>query len=117
MADEKPSQPSHDVVLPLGPTDDGGGVKVLRARGESVEAGEVRPIEEGKPIHTEVVKLSPRKDAPWLCDVEVTYAPNRTSNTDSPSDSKGHKGPARVASNAYRARWDDVFGTKKPLTN
>jgi len=112
MAEEKPS---HDVVLPLGPTEDGSGLKVLRARGESVEAGEVRPIEQGKPIHTEVVKLSPREDAPWLCDVEVTYSPKK--NGTPPAQAKAHKGPAQVATNTYRTRWEEVFGAKKPLAN
>lgn len=102
----------RDVVLPLGPTEDGGGVKVLRARDERVEVGEVRPLEEGKPIHHEVVKLAPRKDAPWLCDVEVTFAPKSP-----PGSSSEHKGPAQVATPAYRDHWDKVFGPKSKAPN
>jgi hypothetical protein len=47
------SSPS-DVVLIHGRTDDQKGLKVLRARPEGVELGEVRPLEHGKPLAGDV---------------------------------------------------------------
>jgi hypothetical protein len=79
---------------------------VLRAREDRIEAGEVRPVKQGAPLHsgTEIVKLSPRADAPQVCDVEVTYAP--------PVTGKRGKGPAQVASSSYREGWDEIFGKR-----
>lgn len=101
-----PEKPPSDVVLLGPPTADGGGVHVLRARDDRVEAGEMRPLKDGVPIaHTaEVVKLSPRADAPNVCDVEVTLPAAAQA-----APPRG-KGPARVASQRYREGWDGVFG-------
>lgn len=90
-----------DVVLLGPPTADGAGVHVLRARKERVELGELRALEEGRPIAGEVVSLAPRKDNPRVCDVKESYVPNAA-----------HKGPARVATDAYRDGWDEVFGNR-----
>ena len=87
-----------DVVLLGPPTADGAGVHVLRAREERVEIGELRALEEGRPIAGEVVALAPRKDNPRVCDVTESYAPSRP-----------HKGPAMVATAAYREGWDEIF--------
>lgn len=104
---DAPEKPKADVVLLGPPTADGEGVRVLRAREDRIEAGEMRPIKDGAPIHGEIVKLSPREGAPHVCDVEVTYAaPKRAS---APSDGRG-KGPAQVATHGYRAGWDEIFG-------
>ena len=103
MQDEAP-KPSPDVVLLGGPTEDGGGMRVLRARQDRLEAGEIRPLKEGAPVRGEIVSLKPRENAPQICDVEVAYAPP-------PS---GHKGPAQVATKTYREGWDEVFGAKAP---
>lgn len=92
--------PAEDVVLLHGPTDDGQGVRVLRAREGRIEAGVVRPLEEGKPIaQGEVVKLTPRPGAPAVCDVEVQYAP--------PAPPRGK--PVQVATKAYRDAWERIF--------
>jgi hypothetical protein len=91
-----------DVVLLGPPTADGAGVHVLRAREEKVETGELRALQEGRPITGEVVTLSPRKDNPRVCDVTDSYRAPALA-----------KGPANVATDAYRAGWDEVFG-KKP---
>jgi len=92
MADEQ------DVVVVAGPTPDDKGARVVRFKGDTVSFGEVRALEEGKPIAGEVVKLSPRDGAPQVCDVEVVHA------------AAAHKGPARVSSRSYRANWEHVFG-------
>jgi len=102
------ASPKRDVVLVGGPTADGGGVHVLRARDERIELGELRAVEEGRPIHGELVTLAPRKDSPRLYDVkESVTIPSNSSSAIAP-----RKGPARVATDAYRKGWDDVFGAK-----
>lgn len=106
--DDAAKSPPRDVVLLGPPTADGEGVHVLRAREDRVEAGEVRPLKEGASIHGEVVKLTPRKDAPQVCDVDVTYAPPARS-----SASTRGKGPAQVATSSYRNGWDEIFGATK----
>jgi hypothetical protein len=92
-----------DVVLLGPPTADGAGVHVLRARQgeEKVETGELRALQEGRPITGEVVTLTPRKDNPRICDVTDSYRPPALT-----------KGPANVATDAYREGWDEVFGKK-----
>lgn len=84
-----------DVVVLGPPTKDGEGVHVLRATEEKVEAGELRALKEGKPIHGEVLSLEPRKDNPRVCDVRSSYRP---------------KGPAKVNSQSYRDNWEETFG-------
>ena len=90
---------SQDVVLIHGLSDDKKGLRVLRARNDQVEAGEVRPLVEGQPITSDVVRLKPRAGMPLLCDVETEVAvagPERTL-------AKGERvrsGPAQVASRA-----------------
>jgi hypothetical protein len=101
--------PAEDVVLIGPPTADGAGVHVLRAREERIEAGELRGIQEGKPITGEIVTLQPREDNPRVCDVKQSYAPPTTASLP-----LGHKGPANVASEAYREGWDEIFGAKPP---
>jgi hypothetical protein len=100
---------SEDVVVIHGVTDDGRGYKVLRARDGEVEAGAVKPLEQGKPIHGEVVRLKPREKCPLVCDVEVDVPKPEASDS-----ARETKGPARVASEAYRRNWDVIWsGAKK----
>jgi len=97
---------SPDIALVTGPTEDGEGVRVVRFRDDAVSAGEVRPMEEGKPLAegAELVRLKPRAgtEVPAF-DVERIYkreaAPARTT-----------KGPAKVATPAYRSNWETIFG-------
>lgn len=104
--DEKSSPPSKTDVVVLGPpTADGAGVHVLRAREERIEAGELRNLEEGRPITGEVLTLAPRKDSPRVFDVRESYSPN------APGAQKA-KGPAQVATQAYRDNWDEVFARR-----
>ncbi len=93
--------PRRDVVL-LGPkTSDGEGVHVLRARENRLETGELRNLVDGRPITGEIVKLSPREDNPRVCDVVERFEATPQPRT---------KGPAQVATRAYRDNWDEVFG-------
>src|SRR5258708_22247531 len=92
-----------------GPTEDGAGSKVLRARPGRIESGEVRPMAEGKPLHPggEVVRLERRADAKGVFDVHVDYKVPAASDTAAPP---GLTGPAQVATPAHRDAWDRTFG-------
>jgi hypothetical protein len=116
------AKPSTDVALIVGATPDGKGAQILRARQGKVELGALHPLREGAPIHGEVVQLKPRSEAPNVCDVEVLVpspsAPTSSDVAAAPSGA-GHKGPARVASDAYRQNWDAIWsrGEKRELLN
>jgi hypothetical protein len=97
-----------DVVLIGPPTADGNGVHVLRAREERLETGELRNLEEGRPITGEVVTLAPRKDNPRVCDVKESYLPPNAMMAPSPKT----KGPAQVATKEYRENWEEVFSRR-----
>lgn len=101
---EAPRRPpaGTDVVLLTGPTEDGEGIRVVRAREERIEAGEVRPLKEGKALAAgEIVKLAPRAGTPQVCDVEVL--------TKIGPEVRGN-GPPQVATSAYRESWERIFG-------
>lgn len=102
-----PEKPKADVVLLGPPTADGEGLRVLRAREDRIESGEVRPVKDGAPIHGEIVKLTPREGAPQVCDVEVTYSAKKAPTA---TLTPRGKGPAQVANRGYRDGWDEIFG-------
>ena len=108
-----------DVVLPFAPTEDGKGVRVLRAREDRVEAGELRPVADGQPLHGELVRLTPREDSPALCDVEVLHDPKAPARAvDGPREAAQLPGkrtrPAQVATDTYRDHWTQIFGERSP---
>ena len=105
---EDAGKPPSDVVLIGPPTPDGAGVHVLRAREQRLEAGELRNLEPGRPITGEILTLSPRKDNPKVCDVTDSYIPPKTLAVPLT------KGPAQVATKAYRDHWEDVFADRPP---
>lgn len=112
-SDERSTSDSRDVAIVCGVSDDGQGVDIIRKRGERIEAGTVRRLEQGKPIHGEVVRLRPREHQPMVCDVEVEV-PARTAAPPTTS------GPAQVATEEYRRNWDAIYGRNKkpsPLLN
>lgn len=107
MTDSSEREPrtKEDVVVVHSMTEDGRGWNVLRRREGRLEAGAMRPVVEGQPLHGEVVKLVPREGVPEgapVFDVEVLYAGE-------PSKS----GPAQVATRAYRANWDTIFAAPR----
>lgn len=106
-----PDKRDLDVAIVCGVSDDGQGVDIIRKRGERLEAGTVRRLEQGKPIHGEVVRLRPRDQFPMICDVEVEVAA-----PDQPTASAATTGrPAQVATETYRKNWDAIYGrSKKP---
>lgn len=96
------SQPDgSDVVLVYGQSEDGRSYGVVRQRNGEIEAGLMRPLDEGKPIHGEVVRLTPRGEAPFLFDVEVQHETRV---------SKGR--PAKVATEQYRKGWESIWAKK-----
>lgn len=96
-------KPDQDVVIMHSPTEDGQGVRAIRARPNRVELAELRPLKEGQPINSaEVVKLKQRAETP-LFDVETVFKPE-------PAPSSG---PAMANSAEYRKNWDAIFGRKR----
>jgi hypothetical protein len=98
----------EDVVFVHGKAESGEGVRVIRKRADVIEIGEMRPVQEGKPLQGEVVKLSPRQDHEQLFDVEVLV-----SKEEALGGALGHSGPAQVATAAYRSNWDAIFGARE----
>jgi hypothetical protein len=99
-----PEPAAEDILLPHARTEDGAGFHVLRKRGETLEAGVVRAMREGQPLHGELVKLAPREGTP-LFDVEVLH--DARSATTRPQ-SLGR--PPRVSSAKFRSGWDRIWG-------
>lgn len=108
--DPNKGEESFDIALLGGKTEDGGGHNIVRLRPEGASIGEIRPLQEGKPIHGEVVQLAPHQNAPWVCDVKVAVPPPQPSQQDAPSE---RHGPAQVASPRYRDSWERIFGSPK----
>lgn len=106
MTTEPPRAPL-DVVVPHARTEDGDGVKVVRLREReekvAVEVGEVRALADGRPIApgTEVVRLAQRGEEPAY-DVEVLLEAK-------PPAQIARKGPAQIATDAYRRNWSAIF--------
>lgn len=116
-----PSVP--DVALVHGVTPDGEGLQIVRARGDRLELGAVRPLREGAPITGEVVTLRPRANFPALCDVETHFKPAEpASDRREPAQPAVARrtGPAQVATDEYRRNWDAIWNrsdAKPKLTN
>jgi hypothetical protein len=108
----RPRKPK-DVALIVGPTADQEGVHVLRRRDEDapVELGTVRPMKEGEPIDGEVVKLRPRKDAPFVYDVKTVLGGRKAGHGERRLTSDG---PPQVATDDYRRGWDKIWGKARP---
>jgi hypothetical protein len=114
-----PVAASADVALISGVSADGS-VQVIRKRGDQLEAGALKPLREGAPIHGEVVSLRPRESFPLLCDVDVLYQPPRPVTQAKPTVDvapKRRKGPAQVATDSYRDNWDSIWSGKKNALN
>jgi hypothetical protein len=115
MATDPEKAGEHFDIALLGGTTEDGGQRVVRLRPEGASLGELRPLQEGRPIHGEVLQLKPRQDAPWVCDVDVTVpapAPREASSPPALPAPSRH-GPAQVATPTYRDNWDRIFTSKK----
>jgi hypothetical protein len=98
----------RDVALIHGVTEEGD-LRVVRQREDRLEFGAVRPLREGVPITGEVVRLTPRKEFPLLCDVKTEFKPAEPTRDVAEPSAVQHKGPARVASKSYRNNWDLIW--------
>jgi hypothetical protein len=107
MSEGEAPPPKQDIVFVHSPTESGDGLRIVRKRDDGIELGELRPVQEGKPIHGELVKLSPRKEHDRLFDVEV-LVPRPAAQ-----GAKAHAGPAMVANEAYRDNWESIFGPRE----
>ncbi len=108
MPSDPAPPPKQDVVFVHSPADAGEGYRVIRKRDETIEVGEIRAVQEGRPIHGELVKLTQRKESERLFDVEVLASRQETKQP----AALAHAGPAQVASDAYRANWEAIFGRR-----
>lgn len=104
----------RDVALIHGVTEDGD-LRVVRQREDRLEFGAVRPLREGVPITGEVVRLTPRKEFPLLCDVTTEFKAAEPARDVAEPSGVPHKGPARVASKSYRNNWDLIW--KRPSSS
>ncbi len=111
MADDESAHEKDDVALIHSRTDDGEGYRYLRQRGENLEAGEMRPLSEGRAIHGDVVSLRKRDDAP-LYDVTVEHAATRPMSRHEFMHA-GDAKPAKVSSRRYRQGWHAIWGDEK----
>lgn len=104
----------HDIVLIHSLTEDGAGVNAVRSRPDRLDFAELRPAKEGQDVsNVELVRLRPRDQAPFICDVDVLHNPDKAQV--GPSEGS-HDGPARISSDSYRKNWDLVFGVGKGKT-
>lgn len=97
--------PDSDVVLICGRSEDGRSYDVLRQRGKQIEAGRMGPLDEGKPIHGEIVRLKPRGESPALFDVEVQH--------DARPARQSSGRPAKVATEEYRKGWESIWAKSR----
>lgn len=97
-----------DVVFVHSKVESGEGFRVIRKRDDVIEVGEIRPVQEGKPLTGEVVKLSPRKDHEQIFNVEVLVSKDEIRGGG--GGARELSGPAQVATAAYRSNWDAIFG-------
>jgi hypothetical protein len=119
----------RDIAILHGPTEDGTGARLLRFRGDTVTAGEIRPAREGQPLgQGELVRLKPLHRELPVCEVEVLHAsapPATESESETESETgatpeverlgppaRQRAGPARVSNRRYRRNWSAVFGAK-----
>ncbi len=96
-----------DVVFVHSQSKKTGALRVVRAREDRIELGEMRQPKDGERIDGELVKLTQRKEHERLFDVEPAQ-PQEESAAPAPRD-----GPAQVATDSYRQNWDEVFGGKR----
>lgn len=111
-SDRAPQPPKQDVVFVHSPTDEGAGYRVIRKRDETLEVGEIRAVQEGRPLAGDLVKLKPRAEHERLFDVDVLATREELLQ----HSSLGHAGPAQVATDAYRSGWDAIFGAPSDPT-
>ena len=109
MSSEGEPGRKDDVVFVHSKVESGEGFRVIRKRDDVIEIGEIRPVQEGKPLTGEVVKLSPRKDHEQIFNVEVLVSKEEVRG----GGARSLTGPAQVATATYRSNWDAIFGARE----
>src|SRR5271155_4120124 len=107
MSESEPPRPKEDVGFVHSPAEGGEGYRVIRKRDETIEIGEIRAIQEGRPLQGDLVKLKPRKEHDRLFDVEVL-----ASRDELRPAALAPAGPAQVATEPYRSNWAAIFGER-----
>jgi hypothetical protein len=83
-------------------------IHVLKPGEDGIETAVLRPVEHGQTLTGDLVRLHPHKNLPMVAELEtVLRHPDSSLQA-----ARSHKGPAMVASEAYRRGWDAVFGTR-----
>jgi len=103
VASPKKDVAHPDVALLYSRSEDGQSYGVLRRREDEIQVGTLRALEEGKPIHGEIVTLRRRADSAVLFDVETEHA---TTPARKPS------GPPKITTHQYRKGWDSIWSEK-----
>jgi hypothetical protein len=98
-----------DVALVYSRSEDGKAYGIVRKRKQEIQLGTLRHLEEGKPIHGELVRLRPRDDSPVLFDVETD--PDGAALNGAGVNKPTH-GPAQVATEQYRQGWDSIWSRR-----
>lgn len=104
---DPPPPPKEDVLFVGGPAEGGDGYRVIRKRDDTLEIGEMRAAQEGRPLTGELVRLKPRAESDRVFDVEVLVSREDLGGAGE------RTGPAQVATDAYRANWEAIFGPRK----
>lgn len=122
---------ARDLVLVVAGRKDGSELTILRSRGDELEAGVMRSVQEGKPIHGELVELRQRSEHPLLFDARSVELPAAATLHKSAASAAAappaapaktsplRKGPAQVATENYRTNWERIFAASDggKLTN
>jgi hypothetical protein len=103
----KTENDESDVILVHSRHASGNGFNILRQRQQRVEWGKLQQVEQGQPIHGEIVRLSRREGEANLFDAETLYAPPAEAKA---AAAPSRKGPAQVATDTYRQQWESIFG-------
>ena len=102
------SSPSRDLVLDGDRVNETGGYRVLRKREDRLEVGELRNLQEGKPITGEVVRLQPLEQHPRVFECETLHETSPQAGHEASHEAR--QGPPQVATAAYRKNWEHIFG-------
>ena len=112
MSDEKITK---DIAIPLGQSENGNLV-LARIQGtaekpERIMLGELLPLEDGKPIMDEVIKLTPSEDRSHL-NVETLLEDPYKAQKEQARGATGSK-TFSFPSKRYQDNWDRIFGSGK----
>jgi hypothetical protein len=101
----------------LGPELEGGRRLAFRRTDDGVSVGTLGPTKDGQPLPTgaELVQITNEHDPEGWHDMKVLYKHEADAETYVPGvpQKEPHSGPPQVATPAYRAGYDRIFGKQK----